>query len=199
MKVCFKKFIFSRMPKKPFNLTVELDTALKEMESILETCKSSQDDEFEDLKNSMKNLLEQTSAEDSFQDLKILNCNQAQLIQKIETTDKLENFTLRLRNIVAENARMRNKKQNSADTLPRAKKSKPDSDFLIIDESNSAINNENYSSCHIDKTLDYLLERRKTPPPSFSPERLKSPPRPIKNLWCPRSPTKDTPVCYWGI
>ena len=186
------------MPKKPFNITAELDTALKEMESILENCKNSQDDAFEDLKQSMKNLSEQTSVEDSLEDLKVLNCNQAQLIKQLETTDKLENFTLRLRNIVAENARMRNKKQNSADTLPRAKKQKPDSDFLIIDESNSVINNENYF-CHIDKTLNYFLERRKTPPPSLSPEHLKSPPRITENRWCPPSPTSDQPVCYWGI
>ena len=194
------------MPKKPFNITAELDTALKEMESILENCKNSQDDAFEDLKQSMKNLSEQTSVEDSLEDLKVLNCNQAQLIKQLETTDKLENFTLRLRNIVAENARMRKQKQNSAET-PRPKKSKIQSictdDLLVIDETytapeHSAINNENYF-CHIDKTLNYFIERRKTPPPSLSPERFKSPPRITENRWCPPSPTSDQPVCYWGI
>ena len=184
------------MPKKPFNITAELNGCLNELESILEKQKNHQDDTFEDLKKSMKNLSEQNSAEDSLEDLKVLNCNQASLVRMVEHSNQLESFAVKLRRIVFENGKIQ--KQNSTDALPRAKKSKPDTDFLIIDESNSAINNENYF-CHIDKTLNHLLERRKTPPPTFSPQRLKSPPRITENRWCPSSPMSDQPVCYWGI
>ena len=198
--------------KKTFNVTNKLDEALMEMEGILESHISSKEDAFEELKSSMKTFIEKATTEECVQEIKILSGAQNALVKQVQSVNQLQSFTEKLRKIVLENAKIQKQKQTqqkggSADT-PRAKKSKLQNfseDLLVIDETytapeNSAINsNENYSSCHIDKTLDYLLERRKTPPPSFSPERLQSPPRLIKTLWCPPSPTKEPPVCYWGI
>ena len=197
--------------KKLYNVQVELNTAQKELEGILESHSDQLALSFRNLQASMKLVVEHQSSADAMEILRRTSELQQHIIEKADMNKRIEAFTLRMRKIVLENGKdIRRKQQAKANNneTPKSKKPRQEHDVLLLDDPasefpsivephNSEINNsENYSA--VDRELTFLLERRSTPEASCSPDRISSKSAIVEtNLWCPKSP-ETAPVCKWG-